>query len=195
MISDGKNYVVLLFLGLMMISLSGCGMVKRGTIPVNEDTASAPGEETSYFTPSDDEAEDADTIFEDTSASAELAEMQGFLELAYNDWKGTPYVFGGSGYTGIDCSAFMQVVFEDYLMRQIPRTTREQMNSGKEIKQSEVRTGDLVFFKTGRRSFHVGVMVSRSEFLHASTSEGVKISKLEHPYWQETWLTARRLFS
>ncbi|HBQ58492.1 MAG TPA: hypothetical protein DD671_02410 [Balneolaceae bacterium] len=195
MISDGKNYSIILFLGLMMVSISACGVVQRGSVPVQEPSAEppTPEKEIPYSTPSDDEAGDTERIFDDTSVSSESAELQGFLELAYKDWKGTPYLLGGSGYTGIDCSAFIQVVFEDYLLQQIPRTTREQMNSGKDIRKSSLRTGDLVFFKTGRRSYHVGVMVSQSEFLHASTSEGVKISKLEHPYWQETWLTGRRL--
>ncbi|MEX2364637.1 MAG: NlpC/P60 family protein, partial [Balneolaceae bacterium] len=125
--------------------------------------------------------------------SQRVKEIKESLQLAYNDWKGVPYLFGGSGYSGIDCSAFMQVVFEDYFSKILPRTTGEQINIGSGVKASEIKTGDLVFFKTGARTFHVGVMVNEEQFLHASTSSGVIISTLNHEYWQSSYLTTRRV--
>ena len=88
----------------------------------------------------------------------------------------------------------MQVVFEDYFSIQIPRTTREQLLIGREVEKAQIQTGDLVFFKTGRTTFHVGVMINRGEFLHASTSNGVKISELSFPYWSENYLSTKRIF-
>ncbi len=179
---------------LSFLILSGCGIVKRGTIPW-EDVA-----DTSAKTPSsnseveDKSAKESPATFVDTSEAPAIQEMQEFLQLAYNDWKGVPYVLGGNGYSGIDCSAFMQVVFEDYFSLQIPRTTRKQLSIGREVKKSEIQTGDMVFFKTGATTYHVGVMVNEREFLHASTTNGVKLSKLSHPYWRETYLTTKRIF-
>ncbi len=93
----------------------------------------------------------------------------------------------------MDCSAFMQIVFEDYFAKKIPRSTREQFGAGKKVRKRSVRPGDMVFFKTGRKSFHVGVMVNDTEFLHASVSSGVMISNLESSYWEQRYYTARRV--
>lgn len=182
-------------IGLAIFLFAGCGTVERGTIPWEENSPNNP----SASTPSNADEKDLNSgkepgTFVETFMPPSVQEKQAFLELAYNDWKGTPYLLGGSGYEGIDCSAFMQVVFEDYFGMQIPRTTREQLQAGKEVKKSQVLTGDLVFFKTGRTTFHVGVMINREEFLHASTTNGVTISALNYPYWREVFLTSKRLF-
>lgn len=168
---------------LIGLNICACGTVERGTIP---------WEETDSNTTVDKTAPDP-SVSTTEETSAPLSEYQEYLQLAYNDWKGIPYLLGGSDYNGIDCSAFMQVVFEDYLMRMIPRTTQEQLLAGKQVNKNDIRTADLVFFKTGFRSYHVGVMINKSEFLHASTTEGVKISELNHPYWQKRYYSARRL--
>lgn len=178
-----KTLLILLAAGIF----SACGTVKRGAVPWEEEPANMTSEppeatESSSGVPEVDEA-----------AAPQIQERQEFLQLAYNDWKGVPYLLGGSGYTGIDCSAFMQVVFEDYFSKLIPRTTLEQLEFGDPVRKEQIETGDMVFFKTGRRTYHVGVMVNRTEFLHASTSEGVKISALDHPFWEETYLAARRV--
>jgi cell wall-associated NlpC family hydrolase len=87
----------------------------------------------------------------------------------------------------------MQVVFEDYFSMILPRTTLEQMQFGKPVAKRRITPGDMVFFKTGRRTYHVGIMVNSTEFLHASTSEGVTISDLSHPYWESSLLAFRRV--
>lgn len=186
--TDGIILQKALLILLATSILSACGTVKRGTVPWEKEPPNPTSEpaissENNTRTPSIDE-----------KAAPEIQERQEFLQLAYNDWKGVPYLLGGTGYTGIDCSAFMQVVFEDYFSTLIPRTTVEQLSHGSSVKKKQIETGDLVFFKTGRRTYHVGVMVNRDEFLHASTSEGVKISTLDHPYWEETFLGIRRVF-
>ena len=184
----GTLIVITLFL------FAGCGVVKKGTIPWEEDTTTNSLPTTTKSANHEGTSHKETGTFEGASEPAAVQEMQEFLQLAYNDWKGTPYLLGGSGYDGIDCSAFMQVVFEDYFSMQIPRTTREQLQFGREVNKSETQTGDLVFFKTGRRTYHVGVMINREEFLHASATNGVKISALNSAYWQETYLTTKRFF-
>lgn len=171
------------FLILLLIT-TGCGTVERGTIPWEESSGD----------PVTDNNPDANISTPAGESSSKISEFREYLQLAYQDWRGIPYVLGGTDYNGIDCSAFMQVVFEDYLMHIIPRTTSEQLQAGKPISKNEVRTADLVFFKTGRRTFHVGVMINESEFLHASTTEGVKVSELNDSYWQQRYYTSRRIF-
>lgn len=185
--SDGIIIQKVLLITLSVVILSACGTVKRGAIPWKEEPADTAVEP---YQPSGDDVPEPQI---DEAAPPEIQQRQEFLHLAYNDWKGVPYQLGGTGYTGIDCSAFMQVIFEDYFSKLIPRTTLEQLEYGTPIKKEQIETGDMVFFKTGRRTYHVGVMVNQNEFLHASTSEGVKISTLEHPFWEETYLVGRRI--
>jgi cell wall-associated NlpC family hydrolase len=120
-------------------------------------------------------------------------EVQVSLEQAHRDWQGTPYVWGGTTEHGIDCSAFMQILFDQYFGIDIPRNTKRQLYAGSGIRRRALNTGDLVFFKTGRKTLHVGVIVEEEEFLHASTSEGVTTSSLDDRYWSSRYLGARRV--
>jgi len=116
------------------------------------------------------------------------------LMVAYNDWQGVPYLLGGSSFDrGVDCSSFMQIVFEDHFQILLPRNTTDQLRQGIEIRRSDIQPGDLVFFKTSRKLWHVGVAMDDLNFLHASTSEGVTISKLDEPYWSRRFHSARRI--
>ena len=111
------------------------------------------------------------------------------------EWKGTRYRLGGTSKSGVDCSGFMQITFRDLFGIDLPRTTTEQAKEGRRVSKSEIKTGDLVFFKTGRgpNGKHVGVYVKNGQFLHASTKGGVIYSDLDSPYWTKTFWQARRL--
>lgn len=112
-----------------------------------------------------------------------------------HQWAGTPYLIGGNTRRGIDCSAFVQKTFKDRFDVELPRTTVEQAKQGTKIKKTELQTGDLVFFRTGRgpNGYHVGIYVKDDQFLHASTKGGVIYSSLNSPYWKRTYWQARRL--
>ncbi|WP_415905637.1 NlpC/P60 family protein [Neptuniibacter sp. QD48_55] len=125
------------------------------------------------------------------SLQAQSPVSQALLD-QYNSWVGTPYRLGGNTRSGIDCSAFTQVTFRDQFGVDIPRTTRDQLGSGSNIAKGQLKAGDLVFFQTGYKQRHVGIYVQEGQFLHASTSKGVIISRLDNPYWQKHYWTARR---
>jgi cell wall-associated NlpC family hydrolase len=120
-------------------------------------------------------------------------EIEASLMQAYRDWKGTPYVLGGSNVNGVDCSSFVRIVFDDYFGIDLPPNTRTQLNAGSGIRRASLRTGDLVFFRTGRKTLHVGIITEGKDFLHASTSQGVMISNLSENYWSSRYLAARRV--
>lgn len=110
-------------------------------------------------------------------------------------WKGTPYKLGGLNKNGIDCSGFVYLIYQQKFGKTISRTTGAQVRSGKAISKSQLTTGDLVFFKTGYKVRHVGIYVENGTFLHASTSKGVMISRLDGPYWNARFWQARRLLN
>ena len=111
------------------------------------------------------------------------------------EWQGTRYRIGGNSKSGVDCSGFMQITFRDLFGIDLPRMMVDQAKEGTKISKSELRTGDLVFFNTGRgpNGKHVGVYVKNGQFLHASTKGGVIYSDMDSPYWTKTFWQARRL--
>jgi len=110
----------------------------------------------------------------------------------HNKWHQTPYKFGGYGSNGIDCSAFVQRTYYDLFHMKIPRTTKEQVKAGWKVPRSQIRTSDLIFFKTGYNSRHVGVYLQNGDFMHASSSHGIIISNINDPYWKKRYWMVRR---
>ncbi|HDM8159672.1 TPA: C40 family peptidase [Vibrio harveyi] len=111
----------------------------------------------------------------------------------YNEWEGTPYRLGGTKKSGIDCSAFVQKAFVEAYKMSLPRTTRQQSKQGVEMSWSGAQQGDLVFFKTKRSTYHVGIYLGNKQFMHASTSKGVIISRIDNPYWASKFWQVRRV--
>ncbi|MGL4207554.1 MAG: NlpC/P60 family protein [Aeromonadaceae bacterium] len=120
-------------------------------------------------------------------------EIRSALFAQYDEWQGVPYRPGGQSKRGVDCSGFVQLTFRERFGLELPRDTRSQSNVGAPISSRGLQPGDLLFFKTGRRSQHVGIFIQDGRFLHASTSKGVIISDMENPYWQRTYWQSRRL--
>ena len=74
----------------------------------------------------------------------------------------------------------------------LPRTTLQQAEIGSRIDRSELQPGDLVFFKTGKYSRHVGIYIGNESFLHSGETLGVSITPLSNPYWRKRFWQARR---
>ncbi len=117
--------------------------------------------------------------------------------ISYN---GTAYRFGGTTTKGMDCSG---LVYTSFLAhgKSLPRVSYQMAREGKKIKLQDVQKGDLLFFKTNKRGRnrinHVGLVVSEAgepvQFIHATTSRGVLISKLAEPYWNKAFVEVRTI--
>jgi cell wall-associated NlpC family hydrolase len=119
------------------------------------------------------------------------------LKEAYS-YQGTPHKMGGTSKRGIDCSGLICVSFKKVDMV-LPRSSHDMANIGNQVKISNLKEGDLLFFtrKGAKRITHVG-MVSKVRgpedivFIHTSTSEGVKEDNLFSEYWRKNFVKATR---
>jgi len=126
--------------------------------------------------------------------NTEVEQVQDNFLLKYIDeWYGTRYRYGGTTKSGIDCSAFVQVIYLSAFGMTLPRTAREQYRGCHIVSATEMKTGDLVFFNTTGGISHVGIYLQNNKFIHASTSFGVTISDLFDPYYLGRFLGVGRI--
>ena len=133
-----------------------------------------------------------------TTVSAEptLADKIIWTAVSY---KGVPYKYGGMSKKGIDCSGLIYVAFKKRNIN-LPRTSRLMYSKGYPITLNKVKRGDLLFFKTSRRSGgvnHVGLVTSAKkgsiQFIHSTSSKGVLVSYLKEKYWKNAFVKAKRV--
>jgi cell wall-associated NlpC family hydrolase len=106
---------------------------------------------------------------------------------------GVPYVWGGTSFGGVDCSGFVWAVFAKNGIN-LARTADAQYEEGRHVATSDLRAGDLVFFQTyALGASHVGIYLGNGKFVHASSSNGVRVDQLGEDYYSERYLGARRL--
>ncbi len=125
---------------------------------------------------------------------AESAPAGAVLAQAYS-LIGVPYRRGGtSPESGFDCSGFVQYVFRSAGV-DLPRSAMTQFAIGEEAAREDLRTGDLVFFRS-RRGWHVGIYSGAGNFIHSANSrDRVKVTPLDGPYYSRAYFGARRIFA
>lgn len=120
--------------------------------------------------------------------------QRNIIEIAER-WIGTPYCYGGSDeYVCADCSGFVKKVFSEAGIL-LPRTAKEQSNIGKGVPINEVIPGDLIFYDMdGSGSIdHVSLVIDDNIIIHATTSQGVIMQKINDNYWRKRAKLARRV--
>ena len=153
-----------------LLSLSGCGTQSYYDDPIITDGS--------------------DPVLDERSE--DMAVRQQLLQ-HYQAWQGVPYRLGRTDKSGVDCSSFTQQAFQQQFGITLPRTTADQAFVGIQVANRSLQPGDLLFYRSRFKVRHVGIYVGRGEFLHASTSRGVMISRVDNPYWRKYFWQARRL--
>ncbi|TXH03440.1 MAG: NlpC/P60 family protein [Nevskiaceae bacterium] len=105
---------------------------------------------------------------------------------------GRPYVYGGSTPEGFDCSGLVQYSYAQAGVS-LPRTTGEQLKTGKDISLSDAEPGDLLFYKLNG-ALHVAIYVGDGRAVHApARGKQVIVAPVDIPYWQRSFITAVRV--
>ncbi len=103
------------------------------------------------------------------TAKWETVQTVGDRILAFARTKvGGPYVWGGNGPTGYDCSGLTMAAYA-HVGITIPRIASDQYAKSRKITASQLRPGDLVFWGNPG-IYHVAIWVGNGKIVHAANS-------------------------
>jgi cell wall-associated NlpC family hydrolase len=115
-------------------------------------------------------------------------------------YQGVPYAGGGSNENGMDCSGLLFRVYVDNNYS-IPRSSVQQALFGLSIPMNKIQKGDWLFFRTNGSSSinHIGLVIQVNgdqdvQFMHSSTSKGVRSDQFYANYWFKAFDKAIRPF-
>lgn len=116
------------------------------------------------------------------------------------EFLGTPYVAAGCSKDGFDCSGFVYFVYNHFKI-QVPRSSSQFENFGKEIPISDVKKGDILLFLSPTRNAigHLGIVTNpkgmESDFIHSTSGREMKvvITSLTKPGYTRRFVKAIRV--
>ncbi|WP_404387301.1 C40 family peptidase [Humibacillus xanthopallidus] len=102
--------------------------------------------------------------------------------------RGDPYRWGASGPSAFDCSGLVYYVYTKQLGKKLPRTASAQRLATVRIAKASIRPGDLVFFTSYGRVYHVGVYAGSNKVWHSPRpGQRVQLSTI----WTRAWVAGR----
>ena len=143
--------------------------------------------------------EDTDTLQIQTGTHIPKTTGYELVETA-KKFLGVPYLWGGVGAWGIDCSGLTYICCRVNGV-DLPRDSQPQydaISTSVEPNKKNMKLGDLVFFasKPGSNTVsHVGIYIDNNQFIHASSGAGlVTITSLSDTYYKKRLVGVKRVF-
>ena len=139
-------------------------------------------------------SDDLNLEYDDMAINGLLDEAMSHIGARYRSGSKGPYAF--------DCSGFTSYVFRQLGAGNIGASSRDQYARNMPVSRSEMKRGDLVFFtspNSGRGVGHVGIVVDVDpithsfNFIHASSSQGVKITNSNDGFYARRFIGVRRV--
>ncbi|MBE8719244.1 C40 family peptidase [Sphingobacterium pedocola] len=161
------------------IFVASCGAKKKGY------SYGKPPADRSTVAPSKDTRRSGNTLSHYADVlGVSTKDMNNSLYSFIDNWMGIPHRLGGLTKDGVDCSAFVGMIYKEVYSKNLPRTSRDMAAIIKRKYDDQLREGDLVFFSFGGKNIdHVGIYLHNGKFVHVSTQKGVMISNLKDAWY------------
>jgi cell wall-associated NlpC family hydrolase len=162
-----------IFRSIFLLLLLGCAQLSMAQTPASSDQVQAP-------------------LPNDPQVDAIINYAKRFL--------GVPYRYGGTTPSGFDCSGFINYIFGNFGF-DLVRTSYGLAELGTTVLLSEIRPGDLMFFKgsnvnstsVGHVALVVEVTPDAIKFIH-SANNGVRIDNFKtSQYYIQRYIKTKRL--
>lgn len=185
----------------VLLILFASGDIANGKV---RKSAKRTAKTTTVIQESEKEIDNFDFLYEgndDLNVEYDNMAINGLLDEAMSHI-GARYRSGSKGPYAFDCSGFTSYVFRQLGAGNIGASSRDQYARNMPVSRSEMQRGDLVFFtspRSGRNVGHVGIVVdvdpitNTFNFIHASTSDGVKISNSNDGFYARRFIGVRRV--
>lgn len=136
-----------------------------------------------------------------TVSSKKNASLQDEVIEYGRQYLGKPYRYAGKGPNAFDCSGYTSFVFKKFGYNLSPSSSGQDKQVPSILRKEDLMKGDLVFFEgwtQNGRVGHVGIVTNMKsngefDFIHASTGNGIIISKSTEPYYASRYLRGGRV--
>lgn len=117
----------------------------------------------------------------ESDVDEEMQVRQNIVSLALSHVGGRYVWGGGNPNTGFDCSGFTRYAIGTSTGRWLSHSSRSQANEGRQVSESELKPGDLIFYGGAAGIDHVALYIGNGKVVHASSeSTGIRISNYSY---------------
>ena len=179
----------LLTIYVMLYGMAGWYTALAQDVPVADTTMVTAG------FPADLDSLKVDSFFREKGIDLSLAKRPEIYYEVYR-WYRTCYRYGGNTNKGIDCSHFVNMLYEKFYGHRLNSSSSAIYTQCtiKKKNYDSAEEGDLVFFIIKKkRVSHVAIYLQNGKFAHATTQAGVIISDKDEAYYRRHFYRVGRV--